>query len=172
MSKRGSAGRSRGWSPEARAKRKATLEAKKALTAVWPKTATRELALGSIGADDADLLTAEQLLQALVVKGGTFKAVAEAQLLVLKKSQDYNQQGGADKDPGRADRDAYFPFGPFSYAQMIHVKAQRLNSLSVKTVRAVQNGGAPEFEGIRDTLLDIINYASFWIERMDREGGK
>lgn len=110
----------------------------------------------------------ELLLKALQARGGTLKAVAEAQLLVLKKSADYNQSGMKSQDAeaaAQADRDVYFPFLGVSYCQMIHVKAQRLISLVMKTMRG---GGESNFEGIRDTLLDIINYASFWIERMDR----
>lgn len=110
--------------------------------------------------------TLGELLDELVRRRGTFAAVAEAQKLVLRKSADYNQAGGAGADPATADRDDYFPFGAMSYAQMIHVKAQRLNSLVLK---AATSGGEPNFEGIRDTLLDLINYSSFWAERIDRE---
>ena len=99
-------------------------------------------------------------------------AVATAQLLVLKKSADYNRLGMADRPSNAeeaaafADRDAYFPFGLASYVQMLHVKTQRLVSLTAKAAQ-----GAPNFEGVRDTALDLINYASFLVERTDRERG-
>lgn len=111
---------------------------------------------------------AKVLLEALRRRGGTLAAIAEAQLLVLKKSADYNQSGMAaqtDEAAAQANRDVYFPFGNYSYAQMIHTKAQRLNSLVMKE----SAGLPPNHEGIRDTLLDIINYASFWAERLSRE---
>lgn len=127
-----------------------------------------EKATGAVIADALTTVPIEELLKALQRRGGTFKAVADAQLLVLKKSADYNQAGMAGQDAeaaAQADRDVYFPFAGVSYAQMIHVKAQRLNSLVLKSMRG---GGESNYEGIRDTLLDIINYASFWVERQDR----
>jgi hypothetical protein len=111
-------------------------------------------------------MTVEQLLRELLARGGTFAAVADAQLLVLRKSADYNQHGmKAGGSAAFADRDQYFPFGLTSYAQMLHVKTQRINSLVLKA----RGGGGPNFEGLRDTGLDIINYASFLVERMDRD---
>ena len=75
----------------------------------------------------------------------------EATALVLKKGQDYNSEVG---------RASYFPFGMQSYVHMIHTKTQRL-------VNLVKSGRAPNFEGIRDTLLDLINYSSFTVEAID-----
>lgn len=129
-----------------------------------------EKTTGAVIADALATVPIEELLKALQQRGGTFKAVADAQLLVLKKSADYNQAGMMGQDAeaaaqAQADRDVYFPFAGVSYAQMIHVKAQRLNSLVLKSMRGA---GGSNYEGIRDTLLDVINYASFWIERQDR----
>lgn len=105
------------------------------------------------------------LLEALEQHGGTFAAVAQAQKLVLKKSEDYNRSA-LDKDGSdSAARDVYFPFGNVSYAQMIHVKALRINSL----VDAELKGWPVNFEGLKDTALDIINYGSFLAERLIRE---
>ncbi len=114
--------------------------------------------------------TVLQLLQELEQRGSTMKAVAEAQLLVLRKSADYNQTGMGGSQTveaaAYADRDSYFPFGLESYCHMIHTKAQRLVSLALK-----RRAGLPaNFEGLKDTALDIINYASFLVERMDRPG--
>jgi len=116
-----------------------------------------ELRAGARFAEDAlRASSVEQLLDALVEHGGTLAAVARAQRLVIRKGQDYNKADGT--------RDGYFPFGLASYAQMVHVKAQRLNSLALKAMA----GEAINFEGVEDTCLDVINYASFLVERMAR----
>ena len=85
------------------------------------------------------------------------KAFIEATKLCMKKSQDYNN--GQNKPASRKD---YFPFGLLSYAQMLHTKTQRLNSL------AQQHGKTPNNESVRDTLIDLINYANFAIEAIDK----
>lgn len=76
----------------------------------------------------------------------------EIQELREKKAQDYNSGIKLEE---------YFPFGQISYTQMIHVKSLRLRSLTVSNKE-------PNYEGIRDTLIDIINYAIFNIEALDR----
>lgn len=70
--------------------------------------------------------------------------------LVLQKSQDYGTP-----DPARKD---YFPFGDASYVHMLHTKTKRLVSLT----KRVQEGKAVNFEGVDDTLKDLINYAMFY----------
>lgn len=97
------------------------------------------------------------LLEELARRGGHPGAVAEAVLLCTKKSADYNQ-GMGHEDIHNVDRTSYFPFGAVSYAQMLHTKTQRFNSI----VKKVLSGGEPNFEGLRDTALDIINYAGFF----------
>lgn len=74
--------------------------------------------------------------------------------LRAKKAQDYNG--------GNVKLEDYFPFGQLSYTQMIHVKALRLVSLT-------EQEGGPNFEGIADTLKDIINYATFNLEAIADE---
>lgn len=101
----------------------------------------------------------EELLQELVSRGGHPGAIAKAVLLCVKKSQDYNH--GKNSNPHDVDRSEYFPFGAASYAQMIHTKAQRFNSLVQKQL----DGGESNFEGLDDTALDIINYAGFYLSR-------
>jgi hypothetical protein len=96
------------------------------------------------------------LLKELASRGGHPGALAEAALLVVKKSEDYNQ--GQNLDPHKTDRTPYFPFGTVSYAQMLHTKSMRFNSLAMKEL----SGEEPNFEGLRDTALDIINYAGFY----------
>ena len=98
------------------------------------------------------------LLAELKRRGGHPGALAEAALLCARKSQDYNRNQ-AELDIHTVDRSGYFPFGAVSYAQMLHTKAQRFNSL----VLAKQQGAEPNFEGLRDTALDIINYSGFFL---------
>ena len=105
-----------------------------------------------------------ELLEELVSRGGHPGAVAEAVLLCTKKSADYNQ-GMGHEDFHSVDRSSYFPFGAVSYAQMLHTKSQRFNSLVSKQL----NGGQPNFEGLRDTALDIINYAGFFAASKDAD---
>lgn len=82
-----------------------------------------------------------------------FKEVTE---IAIKKSQDYNNGNGTP-----TSRAIYFPFGLISYAQMLHTKSQRLNSLA-------QQDRLPNNESVRDTLLDMINYATFAVEAIDK----
>lgn len=51
----------------------------------------------------------------------------------------------------------YFPFGDKSYVQMIHTKTTRLVSLT-------KASNQPKHESIEDSLLDLINYASYYYE--------
>lgn len=79
-------------------------------------------------------------------------AVKDALALCAKKSVDYNKHTG---------RGAYFPMGLPSYAQMIHTKSMRLVNLA--STRA-----EPNFESVRDTCLDLINYAWFLADAVER----
>ena len=98
----------------------------------------------------------EEILEAQV-SGSAFTGrmgpLDEAWKIRLSKEADYQRSGVT-----RAD---YFPFGMTSYVQMIWLKCQRLRSLH-------DTPGDPENESIRDTLLDLINYASFAIEAIDK----
>jgi hypothetical protein len=99
-----------------------------------------------------------RLLTLLAGRGGAEGALGEAGLLFMKKGQDYGTHG---------ERDDYFPFGLQSYAQMLWVKALRLVSLA-KAPRETN------FEGVRDTLLDLISYSCFaadWLKRGGRRAG-
>jgi hypothetical protein len=73
--------------------------------------------------------------------------VNPAVLIVVKKGEDYNH------GPKLED---YFPFGDFSYIQMIHLKALRLVSLVDKV--------EVNFEGKKDTIYDLINYCVFYLK--------
>jgi hypothetical protein len=81
------------------------------------------------------------------------KAIGPAMDMVVKKHEDYNS-GVQLTD--------YFPFGDTSYIQMLHVKVLRLRSLHAKT-------GAPNFESCHDTVMDLINYAVFYAEYLQRK---
>jgi hypothetical protein len=73
--------------------------------------------------------------------------------MVVKKGEDYNQ--------GEAKLEQYFPFGDYSYIQMIHLKALRLVSLIGKTEK-------PNYEGIEDTLYDLLNYVIFYLDYLEK----
>lgn len=98
----------------------------------------------------ADNLAA--LKQALESANDIPKAVSDALALCAKKSGDYNKHTG---------RDAYFPLGLPSYAQMIHTKAMRLVNLAATRAE-------PNFESVRDTCLDLINYSWFLADAIER----
>lgn len=97
--------------------------------------------------------TAEALLEELRRQGGSLQALAEAGLVAVKKGEDYNAGFG---------RDDYFPLGLASYAQMLWVKALRVVSFA-------KQPRAPNNEAVRDTLLDMINYASFAADWLGRQ---
>lgn len=108
---------------------------------------------------DLTIVHSMDLLAELSKRGGHPGALADAALLCAKKSLDYNRtQNGHAIDIHNIDRSNYFPFGPVSYAQMLHTKSQRFNSLIYAGVNHT-----PQFEGLKDTALDIINYAGFFI---------
>lgn len=79
------------------------------------------------------------------------------QRLRTEKGQDYNNVPGG--------RDAYFPFGHASYAHMVNTKTLRMLSL----IGAMQAGKKPNFEGLLDTVEDLVNYATYYAEAM-RDG--
>lgn len=75
--------------------------------------------------------------------------------LVAKKDQDYNS---------KVKLEEYFPFGDISYVQMMHVKLLRIRNL-------LESGQAPNYEGIKDSVYDLINYAVFYLEHMEKIDG-
>jgi hypothetical protein len=80
-------------------------------------------------------------------------AFINAAELRARKAEDYRNSDTASL----AD---YFPFGIVSHTQMIWVKALRLLNL-VSTKRT------PKHEGIKDTLIDLLNYSCFAIEDLN-----
>lgn len=107
-----------------------------------------------------EAVSTKELLQEIERRGGHPAALAEAALLSIRKGEDYSN--GKDVDPANIDRSNYFPFGTLSYAQMIHVKAQRFITLAPKPA------GEQVYEGLRDTALDLINYAGFYLAAQDK----
>lgn len=95
----------------------------------------------------------EDLLVALAKRNGPEGALGAAGLIALRKTKDY--------DDGLS-RDRYFPLGLASYAQMIHLKSERLLSFA-------RNLRDANFESALDTALDLINYASFLADWQKRE---
>jgi hypothetical protein len=71
--------------------------------------------------------------------------------VVVKKHEDY--QAGLKLN-------SYFPFGHKSHVQMLHVKCQRLVSL-------VKADKEPVNEAVVDSVLDLINYAVFYLDYIE-----
>lgn len=103
--------------------------------------------------DGTQVILSEEEIELYSKMSPVFKEVTQ---IAIKKSEDYNNGNGQP-----TSRAQYFPFGLLSYAQMLHTKAQRLNSLAQQTK-------TPNNESIRDTLLDMINYATFAVEAIDK----
>lgn len=81
-------------------------------------------------------------------------AFKRAHELRLTKGEDYNNVPGG--------RDAYFPFGHASYVHMLDTKVLRLQSLT----RHMGEGRAPNFEGMGDSVVDLLNYGSYYFEAL------
>ena len=64
---------------------------------------------------------------------------------IRKKKRDYG---------GISD---YFPFGDKSFVQMLHVKVKRLINLAELET-------PPQNEPVEDSIIDLINYASYYWE--------
>lgn len=84
---------------------------------------------------------------------------------VFKRISDLRETKGSDYNNVPGGRDAYFPFGHYSYAHMIHTKELRLQSL----LKSLGEGRKPNYEGILDTVEDLVNYATFYAEKL-RDG--
>ena len=78
---------------------------------------------------------------------------------VLQKVVELRAKKGQDYNAGPQLKD-YFPFGHVSYAQMVHLKTTRIHSL----LAVLAQGKKPNFEGLLDTLEDLINYTTFYAE--------
>jgi phosphoribosyl-ATP pyrophosphohydrolase len=81
---------------------------------------------------------------------------------VFKRLTELRARKGADYNNVPGGRDAYFPFGHMSYAHMLNTKGLRVQSL----VASMLAGKAPNFEGLEDSVVDLINYATYYAEAM------
>lgn len=100
----------------------------------------------------------EAILAEMKVRWQVSPQLVEVTRLSLAKNEDYNSE---------TKRDEYFPFGDVSYAQMIWTKGLR----AMNIVKRAMKGKGQNFEGIRDTLRDIINYATYWLEWLETNPG-
>lgn len=82
--------------------------------------------------------------------------IDEAVSLLEKKGEDYNST---------VKREDYFPHGLLSYHQMLHVKVTRLQSL-------IQSGEDANFESIKDTLQDLLNYTVMTLSYLEPDDGR
>jgi hypothetical protein len=89
------------------------------------------------------------------------KLVTPVANLVEKKSEDY-QSAVDDAQGWVVKHDDYFPFGHRSFVQMIWTKCLRLMSLT-------GSGKAANFEGIEDTVDDMIAYLVFYRKYLQRQ---
>ncbi len=105
----------------------------------------------------SDVVELQHLRQQEATRESISPVWLELQELREAKGQDYNDVPGG--------RDAYFPFGHLSYAHMIHTKNLRLQSL----LGAMQKGRPVNFEGIYDTVKDLVNYGTYYAEAI-RDG--
>ncbi len=80
----------------------------------------------------------------------------EAIALKDRKSQDY--QGG------KWTEEDYFPFGDLSYMHMIHTKYLRMRNIMDKDV--------VNFEGMEDSLVDMINYCAMYSAYIQNQKAK
>lgn len=80
--------------------------------------------------------------------GNLSPAFLTAARLRAKKQKDYSDIKG------------YFPFGDKSYVQMIYVKTRRLIALT-------SSNNQPANESIKDSVLDLLNYASYYYEYLE-----
>lgn len=95
----------------------------------------------------------------------TDAATREALSPVWLEIQKLREAKGADYNDVPGGRDAYFPFGHFSYAHMLQTKTLRIQSL----LAAMQKGRPVNFEGLYDTVRDLVNYGTFYAEAI-RDG--
>ena len=79
--------------------------------------------------------------------------------LIEKKGNDYQNPNSSIK---QAD---YFPRGCASILDMIHIKLLRMRSI----IEAIQSSKEfePNNESLKDSAIDLINYASFFAAYID-----
>ena len=80
-------------------------------------------------------------------------AIKPAMEIVVKKGEDYNNKSSIHD---------YFPLGDASYFQMLFIKVMRLKSL-------INKDSKPNFDSKLDTIVDLINYAVFYLEYLQNQ---
>lgn len=86
---------------------------------------------------------------------------------VLKRITELRAQKGNDYNTGVQLED-YFPLGHKSYFQMVFLKTKRIQSI----LEVMDQGKPLNFEGLEDTILDLLNYATFYAEFIEAEKKK
>ncbi len=118
-----------------------------------------EAVAAAIERDELDENSRRELIRVLrsqaEVKGWMHPSLLEANALQVRKAKDYGAPDWARKK--------YHPFGHKSYQHMIILKLNRLLSLTPTE----EDDVVPEFESLKDTVLDLINYASFYAAWLD-----
>lgn len=82
------------------------------------------------------------------------------QAIMDAKADDYS--GGRGEDPARKN---YHPYGDTSYLHMLHLKMERIKSIAHKK----ETGQTINFEGLKDSVGDLINYAAFYWAFLEEE---
>lgn len=82
---------------------------------------------------------------------------------VLKEIVELRRLKGEDYNNVSGGRQAYFPFGHVSYAHMINTKSLRIQSL----LNSMASGRKPNFESLKDSVRDLVNYSLYYAEDMD-----
>lgn len=91
------------------------------------------------------------------------KLFVDVLTVLIKKSQDYNAERQKDNNFNIDDpRKEYFPFGKKSYAHMLWTKVLRI-------VNLLKKKSAPNFEGVKDSIIDLVAYSMFMYSFMAEE---
>lgn len=93
----------------------------------------------------------EELQAAMLDASHIHPVIMDAIKLQKKKGETYN--GPNDIDLAKSQ---YFPYGHESYLTMLHIKLKRIEGIALDKNRPIN------FESTYDSILDIINYASFY----------
>ncbi len=83
----------------------------------------------------------------------------ECAVLLNRKGQDYGNQDHT--------KERYHPLGHHSYIQMMHNKMTRIRHTALE----LKPGQTLNFDSVKDSVLDLINYAAFygaWLEELEK----
>jgi hypothetical protein len=88
----------------------------------------------------------------------SIKALENAIDLQLTKGADYNGKGIVKQAE-------YYPRGIISIHEMMNAKMLRIKSVMYQ---ALEGSTSPNHESLQDSVTDLINYASFFIEYLNK----